>query len=161
MSRQSESAHHYGDAREALLTTRQEYDLIISEPSDPYRAGVAVSTPGNIMMPRRAGCDQEGCSWIRPSLRIDGATIRSIFATFARSFSKVETWQTNGTDLLFIGSMEPVHYDADALRARMAQEPFKTALTKIWRVTDVEGLLARYIANDSFTKKFLATRETL
>ncbi len=84
---------------------------------------------------------------------MDSQTIRSIFATFADSFPKVETWQTNGTDLLFVGSTDPVHYDAETLRARMAQEPFKTALTKIWRVTDVEGLLSHYIANDSFTKK--------
>src|SRR6201999_1165051 len=30
-----------GDARESLLTTREKYDLIASEPSNPYRAGVA------------------------------------------------------------------------------------------------------------------------
>src|SRR4029077_20694931 len=29
------------DAREALLTTRAQYDLIASEPQTPYRAGVA------------------------------------------------------------------------------------------------------------------------
>src|SRR3954453_17839132 len=30
-----------GDAREYLLTSRERYDLIFSEPSNPYRAGVA------------------------------------------------------------------------------------------------------------------------
>jgi len=30
-----------GDARETLLTTREQYDIIASEPSNPYRAGVA------------------------------------------------------------------------------------------------------------------------
>jgi hypothetical protein len=32
---------HIGDAREVLLTTRQRYDVIFSEPSNPYRAGIA------------------------------------------------------------------------------------------------------------------------
>ena len=30
-----------GDGREILLTSKQQYDLIVSEPSNPYRAGVA------------------------------------------------------------------------------------------------------------------------
>src|SRR5438876_4756532 len=30
-----------GDARETLLTTREKYDIVVSEPSNPYRAGVA------------------------------------------------------------------------------------------------------------------------
>src|SRR5205085_3692804 len=30
-----------GDGREILLTTKNKYDLIVSEPSNPYRAGVA------------------------------------------------------------------------------------------------------------------------
>src|SRR4051812_711431 len=32
---------HIGDGRELLLTTRQKYDVVVSEPSNPYRAGVA------------------------------------------------------------------------------------------------------------------------
>jgi spermidine synthase len=30
-----------GDAREVLLTTRRRYDVVFSEPSNPYRAGIA------------------------------------------------------------------------------------------------------------------------
>src|SRR5207244_6375930 len=30
-----------GDGREFLLTTDQKYDIIASEPSNPYRAGIA------------------------------------------------------------------------------------------------------------------------
>ena len=31
----------YEDAREVLLTSRAKYDIIFSEPSNPYRAGIA------------------------------------------------------------------------------------------------------------------------
>ena len=30
-----------GDARETLLTSRDRYDVIASEPSNPFRAGIA------------------------------------------------------------------------------------------------------------------------
>ncbi len=143
-----------GDAREALLTTPQQYDLIVSEPSNPYRAGVA-SLYTREYYDAAARRLRRGGLFLQfvQAYEVDSSTIRSIIATFASSFPVVETWQTNGTDLLFVGSSEPVHYDAEALRARMAVEPFKTALTKIWRVTDVEGLLAHYVANDSFARK--------
>ena len=32
---------HIGDAREVLLTTPEKYDIVFSEPSNPYRAGIA------------------------------------------------------------------------------------------------------------------------
>ena len=146
-----------GDTREALLTTRQQYDLIVSEPSNPYRAGIAGLYTKEFY--------ETAARRLRPgglflhsvrAYEADSSTIRSIFATFAAVFPAVEAWQTNGTDLLFVGAMEPMRYDVDTLRVRMTQEPFKTALTKIWRVTDVEGLLAHYIANDSFIRKFSA-----
>ena len=31
----------FADAREVLLTSRERYDVIFSEPSNPYRAGVS------------------------------------------------------------------------------------------------------------------------
>src|SRR5262249_28442526 len=31
----------YGDAREVLLASKERYDVIFSEPSNPYRAGIA------------------------------------------------------------------------------------------------------------------------
>ena len=147
-----------GDAREALLTTPEQYDLIVSEPWNSDRAGVA-SLYTREYYDAAARRLRPGGLFLQfvQAYEVDSSTIRSIFATFAASFAKVETWQTNGTDLLFVGSMEPVRYDAEALRLRIAQEPFKTALTKIWRVTDVEGLLAHYIANDSFSRKMAST----
>ena len=148
-----------GDAREALLTTPQEYDLIVSEPSNPCRGGVANLYTAEYYdaAARRLRPGGLFLQFVQGS-EVDSSTIRSVFKTFASSFSKVETWQTNGTGLLFVGSAQPVRYDVDALRARMEQEPFRTALTKIWRVTDVEGLLAHYVANDAFSRKIASDR---
>src|SRR5262249_53020876 len=39
--RQPEVSITYNDAREALLTSRSVYDVIASEPSNPYRSGVS------------------------------------------------------------------------------------------------------------------------
>ena len=151
-----------GDAREALFTTSEQYDLIVSEPWNSDRAGVA-SLYTREYYDAAARRLRPGGLFLQfvQAYEVDSSTIRSIFTTLAASFAKVETWQTNGTDLLFVGSIEPVRYDAEVLRLRIAQEPFKTALTKIWRVTDVEGLLAHYIANDSFSRKIAGTEKSI
>ena len=52
--------------------------------------------------------------------------------------------------LLLVGSREPVAIDVDTLRARVAREPFRSALLCGWRARDAEGMLARYIGNGGF-----------
>jgi spermidine synthase len=44
-----------GDAREALLTAGPRYDLIVSEPSNPYRPGWPPCSPRSSMKPSRPG----------------------------------------------------------------------------------------------------------
>jgi spermidine synthase len=151
-----------GDARETLLTTREQYDLIVSEPSNPFRAGVA-SLYTKEYYEAAAHRLREGGLFLQfvQSYEVDSATIRSIYATFCSMFAVVETWQTNENDLLFIGSKEPIRYDADALRRRIQEPPFKFALAKVWRVTDLEGFLAHYVANDSFAKELASDKKSI
>jgi spermidine synthase len=151
-----------GDAREVLLTTREQYDLIVSEPSNPYRAGIA-GLYTREYYEAAAQRLRSGGLFIQfvQAYEVDSSTIRSIYATIAGVFPAVETWQLNGTDLLFVGAMEPVRYDVAALRKRIAIEPFRSALAKTWRVTDVEGLLAHYVANTSFTTEIAREPDTV
>lgn len=142
------------DARETLLTTPEKYDLIVSEPSNPYRAGVASLYTREYYKAANERLTDTGLfiQFVQ-SYEVDTATIRSIYATFCSVFPSVETWQTNETDLLFVGSRLPVRYDVAQLRQRIAEAPFNSAMTKVWRVTDLEGLLSHYVANDSFSRE--------
>jgi len=56
-----------------------------------------------------------------------------------RGVSQVETWQTNHGDLVLLATVRPRGYNAAALRARISEEPYKTALANVWRVVDVTG----------------------
>ena len=151
-----------GDARETLLTTREQYDLIVSEPSNPYRAGVASLYTQEYYRAASKRLRPHGLflQFVQ-AYEVNSATIRSIYATFSSVYPVVETWQTNQADLLFVGSNEPVRYDVDELRKRIGQAPFKRALEKIWRVTDLEGFLAHYVANESFAKEIAGGGGTL
>ena len=122
-----------------LLTTPERYDIIFSEPSNPYRAGIAslftreyyeaVASrlhPGGLLLP-----------WVQ-AYNVDAQAVRTIYATLASVFPVVESWELAGNDLFLIGSREPIRYQADALRTRITEEPFKSALASAWRAIDLE-----------------------
>ncbi|PYQ60640.1 MAG: spermidine synthase [Acidobacteria bacterium] len=144
---------YIGDGREFLLTARSDYDLIFSEPSNPYRAGVASLfsqdfykavvqrlRPGGIFL-----------QWLQ-GYELDAQVVRTAYATLASVFPAVESWQVHRADLLLMASREPVVHDLDRVRARVVQEPYRTALARIWGVEGAEGFYAGFVATPSFAQ---------
>src|SRR6185503_3725429 len=64
----------------------------------------------------------------------------------------IETWQTQEGDLLLVASHNPVQWNAEQLRARLDQEPFKSALSAAWQTSGLEGFLAHYVGNNAVTR---------
>ncbi len=143
-----------GDAREVLLTSRKTYDLIASEPSNPYRAGVASLFTQEYYRVVASHLAQGGLfmQWMQ-AYEIDGQTLRTVYATLASVFPYVESWELEKNDLGLVASMQPIVHDTAALRAEIAQEPFRTALARTWRVVDLEGVLAHFIAGPELATK--------
>ncbi len=142
-----------GDARETLLTTPASYDLIVSEPSNPYRAGIASLFTQEFYRAASSRLAEGGffLQWLQ-AYEVDGETIRTVYSTLSSVFPFVETFQTTYADLLLIGSMKPIAYDTGQLAERVRQEPFNRALRQSWRVGGVEGFLSHYVANNVFAR---------
>jgi hypothetical protein len=90
---------------------------------------------------------------------VDARTIRTVYATLGTVYPHIQTWWTQSGDLLLMASAEPLVYDVGMLREKIRTEPYRTALACVWRVTDLEGMLAHQIANAQFAKD-VAARET-
>jgi spermidine synthase len=144
----------YNDAREVLLTTNSKYDIIASEPSNPYRAGIANLYTREFYLSANARLNQEGLfvQWLQ-AYEIDETTAATVFATLKSVFKFVEVWQSKNSDLLLLCSQEPIIYDSAQIRARIRQEPYRTALMQSWRADQIEGFLARYVGGDTLTEK--------
>lgn len=142
-----------GDARELLLTTRQRYDLVFSEPSNPYRAGISSLFTQDFYEAVRARLSPGGIfvQWLQ-AYEVDPQTVRTVYATLGSVFGSVETFSGKNDDLLLVASEKPIRYDGDALRRRLSEEPFASAMQDAWRVTGLEGFLAHYVARDSLTR---------
>ncbi len=151
-----------GDARETLLVSREKYDLVFSEPSNPYRAGIASLFTKEYYdaISRRLGDDGIFLQWVQ-AYDVDARTIRTIYATLNSVFPQVETWQVGAADLLLVASKKTLVYDAIALRQRLEQEPYRSAVRFTWRVTDLEGCLSFFVATSSFARVVAASAQDL
>ncbi len=140
-----------GDGREFLLTSKQRYDLVVSEPSNPYRAGIASLFTREYYEAIAQKLNRGGlfAQWMQ-AYDMDLRTIQIFYATVSSVFPQIETWQTQSGDLLLIASKDPITYDIDSLRTRIALEPFQGALAKVWRTTDLEGIFSHYVGNGKF-----------
>ena len=142
-----------GDAREALMAGREKYDLVQSEPSNPYRAGVASLFTQEFYEAVASRLEPGGLflQWVQ-AYDVDEWTISTIVATLGAVFPEIEIWQTHQTDLLLVASRTPRRVDAAALRARIREEPFAAALRGAWRAVELEDVLARFVAGPALVR---------
>jgi len=142
-----------GDAREVLTTTPERYDLVFSEPSNPYRAGIASLFTREFYRSAADRLTPDGVflQWLQ-AYDIDGQTVATILATLADVFPEVEIWQTHDRDLLLVGSKAPVVHDLEGLARRIGQEPYATALRVAWRATDVHEVLGRFVGGPAVAR---------
>jgi hypothetical protein len=142
-----------GDAREVLLTTSQRYDLIASEPSNPFRAGIASLFTREYYQAASDRLTDDGLflQWLQ-AYGVDASAVRTVYATMGSVFPSVETWQTRGGDIVLVGAKRAPVYDLARIAARIEEEPYRSALRVAWRSSGAQGFLGRYLAGDRLAR---------
>jgi tetratricopeptide (TPR) repeat protein len=94
-----------GDGRAHLMLTTRTYDVIVSEPSNPWMSGVAALFTREFFAAARARLNPDGllCQWAH-IYEISPSDLRSIVHTFAAVFPRATMWLVGDGDLLLIGS---------------------------------------------------------
>ena len=140
------------DAREVLNTVPEKYDLIASEPSNPYRAGIASLFTREFYqeVANRLTPDGLFLSWCQ-AYEISGETVFSILATMKTVFPYVECWSTQYPgDLMFLASMKPIQPDLKVLADRLEAFPYKDAMRIAWGAEGLDGFVSHHLANNAF-----------
>jgi hypothetical protein len=137
-----------GDAREALLTTRERYDIIFSEPSNPYRAGISSLYTMEFYQAAQQRLNDHGIfiQWVQ-GYEVDGWCVATAMVTLRQVFKEVSLWRMMGGDLLVVAQNDPAIIDVERMRRRLTEEVYATAAKSVWRTTSVEGVLAHFVAN--------------
>ncbi len=108
----------FGDGRTHLMLGRGTYDVIISEPSNPWMAGIASLFTREFFEGARARLAPGGvlCQWAH-TYDISNDDLKSIVATFLSAFPQGTMWLVGDADVLLVGSTGPL---ADRIAAMPA-----------------------------------------
>ncbi|HWI17924.1 MAG TPA: tetratricopeptide repeat protein, partial [Vicinamibacterales bacterium] len=98
-----------GDGRTHLMLGEQTYDVIVSEPSNPWMAGIASLFTREFFEGARGRLAPGGmlCQWAH-TYDISNDDLRSIVATFLSVFPEGTMWLVGEADVLLVGSTEPM-----------------------------------------------------
>ena len=128
-----------GDGRSHLRFTSRRYDVIISEPSNPWMAGVASLFTREFFDAARARLAPGGiiCQWAH-TYDLADADLRLIAATFASVFPNGTMWLVGEGDVLFVATND-------------GPGPVLDNIARAWHREGVAGDLAQAAVFDAFS----------
>lgn len=134
------------DGRTALLGHEGAYDVIVSEPSNPWMAGVAnLFTVEHYEACRRA-LTPTGlfCQWVQ-GYSLDRRTLRMMFATVRQVFPQATVWITTPANYLFIARADGAPVDYGRLVAKFAEGGYLCDDLRPFRHDSPGGILASFL----------------
>ncbi len=144
------------DARNFLLTSRDQYDLIISEPSNPWIAGVATLFTDEYYAAARAHLAPGGrfVQWIQ-AYSLDPADLRMILATLSKHFPETTLWRIHGGDLMALSRTVTTPMNFERLRILWPVPELREDYETL-ELRHPEGLVAYYALNDTAVRRIAA-----
>ncbi len=145
------------DALTHLKTSKTEYDVIISEPSNPWIAGIASLFTYEHFMRCRERLSKNGlmCQWLQLYSMSKQDFIR-ILVTYQKVFPNATLWYSSWGDALIIGTRTDYDFDFNVIKKRLEKERIRKQLNLI-EIFSVEALLAHQVL-DSETLKNLSNK---
>jgi spermidine synthase len=117
-----------GDARAVLRRSPEKYDVIISEPSNPWITGVANLFTQEYfrILESRLNPDGVVCQWFH-LYGMSEESARTVIATFGSVFPERVLFKlASGLDVLLLGSRQPIRFSLPAMR-RAFEDPERGA----------------------------------
>jgi spermidine synthase len=142
-----------GDARNHLLLTPKLYDVIISEPTNPWISGVNDLFTLEFFRLAKARLAADGimCAWFH-TYHMGDDDVRIMLNTFTAVFPEAVLWMSGGQDLILLGSTRPLKFDS-RLMGIMRKPSVAGDLARIW-IHAPEDLLSSYVAGPVGLRSF-------
>ena len=143
------------DARNFLATTRERYDVISSEPSNPWMAGIANLYTTEFYREAAARLTPGGLfvQWVQ-GYSLDSSDLRMVFRTFASEFPRVTLWRGEVGDYLLLGTSSEKPLSLDRLRALWSQPYLREDFQRL-DLERPEGLLAYHELDDADLRRLV------
>jgi spermidine synthase len=139
-----------GDGRSFLRATSARYDVIISEPSNPWIQGMAGLFSVEFFTQARARLRPGGVmlQWLQ-TYNLAPEDLRMVVATFRSVFPVASVWQPFVGDLLLLGRMEASPLDLRNVRARWDALPGLRADFERMPMGSWAGMLGSFVLGEA------------
>jgi predicted membrane-bound spermidine synthase/tetratricopeptide (TPR) repeat protein len=139
---------HVDDAKTLLRVAQTRYDVIISEPSNPWMAGTANLFSVEFYRDVRRRLSPEGLmvQWFH-TYEMSDDTLRLVLRTFADAFGHVTLWSPKAGDLLLIGSQKPPVLDLEKSFERVKEAPVREDLARVG-IRSLAGIMSLQVLSD-------------
>ena len=147
----------YDDGRNFLFTTHNRYDLIVSEPSNPWVEGVASLFTREFYRAAQDRLAPGGIfvQWVQAySLYPDD--LRTVFATFLSQFHDASLWHGVKSDLILVAPTPAPPLILDRMRTLWSNSVLRDDFERMG-MERPEGLFGFNLLNDTALHNFAAT----
>lgn len=120
------------DARNFMKMTDHTYDVIISEPSNPWMSGASALFTREFFKSCLSRLEEGGilCQWVQ-GYAIPTPLLKSVIATFCEVFPHVSLWMPLKGDLILLGSNAPFVLNPDEITRRISAAEVRRDLDRI------------------------------
>lgn len=147
----------YNDALNHLAVVPQQYDIIISQPSNPWLSGVAnlFTVEFFRLTARKLRKDGILCQWL-PIYELSFTNIFSILRSVRHvypHFLMIET-KRHSSNVLIMASHKPLAFNQQRVQ-RLLKKAELQPVHRAMKVRDIHDLLLRYVADETILDRLL------
>jgi spermidine synthase len=135
-----------GDGRNHVFLSKRKYDVLISQPTNPWIEGVGDLFTIEYFRACKARLKPGGtmCCWVQVyHMGVD--ELKSVLKSYINVFPNTTVWFANESDIILIGSMDPPRYDL--LVERMSEPRIHEDLARVL-VDEPEDVLAMFLMDE-------------
>ncbi len=141
------------DGRNFIFTTNEKFDVIVSEPSNPWLTGIANLFTLEYFKRGAERLTDDGvfCQWLQ-IYEMHPEDVKTLVATFKAAFPNVYLFRGAEGDLMLLGSKNTRKLDLPGINTHFADPKVAAELKRI-NTNSVSDLMSRfYFGNEEVTK---------
>jgi hypothetical protein len=149
---------HIDDARTYFSTGKKRYDVIVSEPSNPWVSGVSSLFTQQFYAFLRGHLNEGGIliQWLQ-SYELDDQLLSTMLSALREEFPHIDVYITNSADLLFVSSQQPL---PPMQTARVGDGVLAEELARVGLATQADYVVRRIGSQDLLSAMVLMNGAT-
>lgn len=142
------------DAHAYLSLSRKTYDVIISEPSNPWITGIGNLYSADFFKQCKEQLRSDGLmvQWFH-LYEIDDEIFKLVLRTFQQEFPFTTVWHSLRNDVLLIGAQRPLLFSMESLRRKAMNEKVSRDLARI-NLNHIPSLLSMQSLSSRQAKEY-------